>query len=539
MNQEKSKVAASASSLSVGAVDSNKELSISKDFYRALLIENFEDFCVYTVNQEGKVSSWGSAAERMLGYQAEEVLGKEISHFYTPEDIKNGLPEQEIREAIQSGKGLKEQEHLRKDGSRFWASVLLFPIKNELGGIVGFTKVVRDISAFKHAEQKLQDALLYARSIVETVRGPLVVLDGKLRIKTANRAFYRIFRVSPGETEGQLIYDIGNRQWDIPQLRRLLKDIIPHGTSFDDFLVEHVFERIGFKIMLLTARAIAQESDHSELILLAFEDITERKQAETALEQEKVKLKEINGRLQNFNSMISHDIRSPLRTISAFVELLVSEHKSKLDDEAGKYLDEIRQGVARANNLVTDLLAVSKIEHTQNAYAEVNVLDLIKSALDQIGPDVQKDNVTIVKQENIPVIHCDPIRMKEVFVNLISNAIKFSAKQGQESPKVRVGYADKGSDYEFHVKDNGIGIAEEDQHKIFDMFKRLHSQDEFEGTGLGLHLVKEIIKAHNGRLWVNSKVGKGSTFYFTLPKVMPRNEAPSEGSSPDRRKRLV
>src|SRR3989344_5317474 len=133
----------------MGALDSNKELSVCKEFYQNLLIDNFEDFAVFTVDHEWKVTIWSKAAQRMLGYEEKEILGKEISQFYTPEDVKNHLPEREIKEAIQSGKGLDEQEHLRKDGTSFWASVLVFPKKDDSGNIVGFTKIVRDISEFK------------------------------------------------------------------------------------------------------------------------------------------------------------------------------------------------------------------------------------------------------------------------------------------------------------------------------------------------------------------------------------------------------
>jgi len=510
----------------MGALDSNKELSVSKEFYQNLLIDNFEDFAVFTVDHEWKVTSWSKAAQRMLGYEEKEILGKEISQFYTPEDVKNHLPEREIKEAIQSGKGLDEQEHLRKDGTSFWASVLVFPKKDDSGNIVGFTKIVRDISEFKKAEQKLQDALLYAHSIVETVRGPLVVLDGKLRIKTANKSFCRIFRVVPAETEGSLIYDIGNRQWDIPQLRKSLEDIIPRGSSFEDFVVDHTFESIGHKIMLLNARTILQGSDGTELILLAFEDITERKQAEAALEQEKNKLVEINERLKDINTMVSHDIRTPLRIITSFTDLLFSKHKSKMDREASDYLDHIRLAALRANNLVTDLLDLSRIERSKNVYSKVDVLEVIKSAVTFIGAGNQKKPVEIEIQQNIPLVHCDPVRIKEVFVNLIGNAIKYSSKQDQADPKIKIGYADRNSHHEFFVEDNGIGIAEEDQQKIFEIFKRLHSQDEYEGTGIGLHIVKRIILAHKGRLWVRSTVGKGSTFYFTIPKAQAEDSAP-------------
>lgn len=243
-----------------------------------LLAENVLDYAIFVIDGERQVRTWTAGAERLLGYTEAEILGKSADIFFTPEDREAGEPEREANQALTFGRGDDDRWHLKKDGSRFWSSGVLTPLLDETGTLRGFAKIMRDRTDLKQAEIAQADALSYAESIVETVREPLVVLDSDLRVRTANRSFYRTFGVSPEQTEGQLIYDLGNRQWDIPELRTLLEEILPENTTFDNFEVVHEFEEIGQRSMLLNARK--SEGNHTQLILLAIEDVTERRRLE-------------------------------------------------------------------------------------------------------------------------------------------------------------------------------------------------------------------------------------------------------------------
>jgi PAS domain S-box-containing protein len=245
-----------------------------------LLVENVKDYAIFVLDAEGQVQTWCAGAERLLGYREDELIGESAARFFTPEDIQADVLRQEMQEALVKGRGEDDRWHVRKDGSRFWSSGVMTPLRDEGGTIRGFAKIMRDRTDFRLAEDARNDALAYAENIVETVREPLVVLDTDLRVRTANRSFYSTFHVAKEATEGRLLYDLGNRQWDIPALRKLLEDILSRNTSFNDFEVAHDFEAIGHKAMLLNARRIYRKGNDTELILLAIEDITERWRAE-------------------------------------------------------------------------------------------------------------------------------------------------------------------------------------------------------------------------------------------------------------------
>lgn len=243
-----------------------------------LLLEHIRDYAVFALDVQGRVLSWSAPAQRLLGYGAQEAVGQPAERFYTAEDIAEGVPARELQQALMAGRVEEDRWLVRKDGSRFWSGGVTTTLHGADGGLRGFAKVVRDRTAERQAEQARDEALAYARSIVETVREPLVVLDGKLRVLSANRAFYAAFRVAPTDTEGRLLYDLGNGQWNIPRLRSLLEDILPQRSAFEAFEVEHDFPGVGHKAMLLNARRLRQAN--AECILLACEDVTERRRAE-------------------------------------------------------------------------------------------------------------------------------------------------------------------------------------------------------------------------------------------------------------------
>ena len=275
-----------------------------------MLVAELTDFVIFLTDPTGCIVSWNPGVERILGYTETAWLGQSAELIFTPEDRAQGVPQREMGKAAREGRSPDIRWHLRKNGERFYVEGTLVALRDETGQLLGFSKVMRDITERKNRELALQDAVRYAESIVDTVREPLLVLNGALRVQSANRSFYSQFHISPEETQGQLLYQLGNGQWDIPLLRTLLEEILPQNKTVGNFEVEADFPAMGRKALLLNARKLWREGNHTELILLAIEDITERKGAAA----QQAALLELGDRLR--------DLRNPADMAGAAAELL-------------------------------------------------------------------------------------------------------------------------------------------------------------------------------------------------------------------------
>ncbi len=276
----------------------------------------------------------------------------------------------------------------------------------------------------------------------------------------------------------------------------------------------------------LSARAESETEDEIGELAQSFNQMTdslveakahvEQKKAE--VEEQKRLLEEANKELDGFVYTVSHDLRAPLRGIDGFSEILQQDYANKLDNEGRDSIARIRSGAKRMSQLIDDLLTLSRISRIKNPFEDVDMYELVNSIIARIEFDIKQHKVELKIAEDLPVVWCDKIKMGEVFFNLINNAIKFSSKNKDRNPYVEVGCNERGAAYEFYVKDNGIGIDSKHHQEIFGIFKRLHRQEEYEGTGAGLSIVKKVIDDHQGSIWIDSQLGKGAAFYFTIPK---------------------
>lgn len=241
------------------------------------------------------------------------------------------------------------------------------------------------------------------------------------------------------------------------------------------------------------------------------------------LTEEKKSLEKVNLELDSFVYTASHDLRAPLRAISSFASFLEEDNKDQLDETGRDHLLEIRKGIGRMTKLIDDLLTLSKISRLQNPYEKVDMNSLVENARKRIEFDLKTKNTKLHIQSGLATVYCDRIKMEEVFVNLLNNAVKFSSKNSP-APEIEVSCLETEDEYQFCVADNGIGIESKFHEQVFGLFKRLHTQEEYEGTGAGLNIVKRIIEDHRGRIWVESELGKGAKFIFTLPKNFSRDE---------------
>src|SRR5581483_3356268 len=269
-----------------------------------------------------------------------------------------------------------------RDAHGRWYSLRILPSVGPDGKIDGAVMMLIDIDAAKRG-------LDFAEAIVETVREPLVILSQNLRVLKANKAFYETFQAAPGETEERLIYDLGNGQWDIPKLRELLENVLPAHSTFRNFEVTHDFEHVGRKVMLLNASEVFNPNAQTRTILLAIEDVTERKQAEDAL-------RATNAELQHFAYALTHDLQEPLRMVVNFSELLGREYAGRLGDEADKFISYSVEGALRIESLLKALLAYWEVaEREQSSFASIDCSAILAKALLNLRATIMESEATV------------------------------------------------------------------------------------------------------------------------------------------------
>jgi PAS domain S-box-containing protein len=373
----------------------------------------------------------------------------------------------------------------------------------------------------KRVGKTTRKAEKYAESIVQTVREPLLVLDSDQRVISANRSFYQTFQVTPREVEGKLLYDLSDRQWNIPKLRKLLEEILPKSTVFLDFEIEHEFKTLGRRIMVLNARRIYHETKRMQMILLAIEDITEQKRVERELKQaEELKqaiaaLKRSNRELEQFAYVASHDLQEPLRMVSSFTQLLAKRYQGKLDKDADEFIAYVVAGAKRMQALINDLLTYSRVDTRGKSFEPIDSEAVFDQAIANLRVAIEEGEA-VITHDPLPSLIADDSQIVQLFQNLLGNAIKF---HGKEPPRIHVSAKQEGNEWVFSFRDNGIGIAPEYFDRIFVIFQRLHGREEYPGTGTGLAICKKIVERHGGRIWVESEPSKGSTFYFAIPAI--------------------
>jgi len=392
----------------------------------------------------------------------------------------------------------------------------------------GLEKARKELEATKISEDEARE---YAESIINTVREPLIALDQDLRVVSVSRSFYEVFKVNPKETVGQLIYDLGNKQWDIPKLRELLETVLPEKATFDNYEVEHDFATIGRRIMLLNARQIKRVLGKERIILLAIEDITERREIENGLEKAHEELKELAAELKRtaqvkseFLANMSHELRTPLNSINGFSEVLYDETFGVLNEKQKKYVNNVLTSGKHLLLLINQILDMAKVEAGKMKLALSNLL--MKNLLNDISMLVadmvskKKIEMSLEIAEDLPNIEADELKVKEIIYNLLSNAVKFTPEGGKIGMRASTRKAD--SEIEVVVRDTGIGIAPENMEKIFEGFFRVDTPYSrvTEGTGLGLPLSKKLVELHGGKLSVESEgLNRGTSVRFTLPIV--------------------
>ncbi|MBW4640002.1 MAG: PAS domain-containing protein [Gloeocapsa sp. UFS-A4-WI-NPMV-4B04] len=446
-------------------------------------------------------------------------VGRPFNHIKSNINVPN--LEQLIEEVIDT-LVIKKQEVQDQDGH--WYDLFIRPYKTLENKIDGAVVMLVDIDTLKSSSEQIKESRDYAEAIIETIPEPLIVLDNNLNVNTANRSFYNTFQVSQTQTESNSIFDLGNGQWNIPQLRSLLEKVLPQSNQLDNFEVEHIFEKIGRKTMLLNARKIrrADEQDH---ILLVIQDITERKLFEEqrdqllAIEQSARSDAEVANRTKDeFLSIVSHELRNPLNSILGWIQLL--RNREFAADKTDHALLMIERSARSQAKLIEDILDASrsKTGKLQVRVSAIALAPVIEAAIDIARPSAQTKNIQIealLEPETIKVSG-DPDRLQQVIWNLLSNAIKFTPAGGRVTVKLER----TGSLASFQVSDTGQGISADFLPHVFERFRQANSSSTRSqgGLGLGLSIVYHLVELHGGTIRAESLgEGQGATFTVQLP----------------------
>jgi two-component system, chemotaxis family, CheB/CheR fusion protein len=445
------------------------------------------------VGRDLRIRRFTRAIEPLLN-----LLPSDVGRLITDFQPQMELPDLR-RLLLDAMEGGSRKPHDIRDAHGRWYSVRVLPSVGPNGKTDGAVMVLLDIDAAKRG-------LDFAEAIVETVREPLVILNQNLEVVKANKAFYATFRSAPEETEGRLIYDLGNGQWNIPKLRELLENILPAHSTFRNFEVTHEFDRVGRKAMLLNASEIFNPNAQARTILLAIEDATDRKQAEEALQA-------TNSELKHFAFALTHDMQEPLRMVVNFTELLAQEYAGKLGKDADKFISYSVQGALRIEALLQALLAYWEVSERERG--RLSLLDcgaVLAQALFNLQAAIAESGA-VITADPLPAVVAEEVPLMQLLQNLVSNSIKYRSK---ETPRIHVSAESDGEGWQFAVRDNGIGIDPQDADRVFGMFKRLHG-NEIPGTGIGLAICKKVVERQGGRIWFESEPGHGATFKFTIP----------------------
>lgn len=361
----------------------------------------------------------------------------------------------------------------------------------------------------------LQVAGALTAAIVETSRYPLLVLGANLHVESTNQAFLDTFLVTRQETIGRLVYDLGNGQWNIPELRRLLEDILPNHSAFDDFEVTRDFHAIGRKTMLLNARQLKGGNDKSRLIVLVIVDVTEQTHAAQTLKETAVDQLRSNAELDQFAAVAAHDLQEPLRMMSSFIGLLESRYGTLFDERARGYMAHVTNGAQRMKEMIEAILTYSRLGHEATVVADIDSAIPFASAMANLRIKIDEAHATIV-EGTLPRVRANLEQLTQIFQNLLGNAVKF--RSDHRPVVIRISAQEAEHEWVFAIADNGMGMDEADHERIFQLFQRVHTERQLRGTGIGLATCKRIVEHHQGRIWVESKRDAGSTFYFTLPR---------------------
>jgi PAS domain S-box-containing protein len=487
-----------------------------------LLVDSVRDYAIFALDQTGRIITWNLGAERLKGYAPHEIIGKHFSVFYTPEDQKARKPDNELAIATVEGRVEDESWRVRKDGSRFWANVVITALRNADGGLVGFAKVTRDLTERRATEETLRLSEERFRLLIQGVRDyGIFMLDPEGHVASWNEGAQRI----NGYTASEILGKHFSVFYPEESLARKLPDyeleVAARDGSFEDegWRVRKDGSEFWSNVIITAMRDASGR-------LIGFSkvtrDLTERRASqERAIEDaRRIAEAEVANKTKSaFLASMSHELRTPLNAIGGYADLLLFGVGGSLMGEQREYLDRLRRSQQHLLGIINDLLNFSRIEAGRITY-DMQLMSLgraIHAVLPMVEPQAAQRGLDI-RVEATPDCHAmgDPAKVEQILLNLLSNAIKFTDRGG--SIVIEQFVLDDAAG--IRVTDTGIGIPDDKLQSIFEPFVQVGRTltTAHEGTGLGLAISRDLARAMNGDITVRSVLETGSVFELALKK---------------------
>ena len=507
--------------------EAERALRESEERFR-LLVEGAEDYAIFMLDPKGNITSWNPGAERIKGYSAEEIIGQHFSCFYPPEKVEAGYPDQELEVAAAKGRFEDEGWRLRKDGSRFWANVIITALRDERGKLKGFSKITRDRTEDLRKDSQIRDSEVRFRRLFETAKDGILILDSSDgKITDANPYITELLGYSTDELIGKELWQIG-----------LFQDIEASQAAFQRLQDEGYIRYHDLPLETKSGRKAEVEFisnvynvDHHAVIQCNIRDITERRQLERAEAQAEA-LADLHRRKDEFLAMLSHELRNPLAAITNAVQILDLQKDEHPLQEKAKTI--IRRQAANLVVLVNDLLEVSRIlgGRIQLHQEDLDARGIVQQAVETARPliDQNKHELTVSLPTEPTWLHADALRLEEVIVNLLNNAVKYTPEGGH----IWLSLQQEGDRIVLRIRDTGVGIVPDSLPHMFELFTQApRSLDRSQGgLGVGLAVVRKLVEMHGGTVEAQSAgPGKGSEFIVRLPVLSPptgRSQIPSK-----------
>jgi len=498
-----------------------------------LLVESVSDCAIMMLDAAGCVRTWNSGARHIKGFEASEILGRSISCFFTPEDIAAHKPESALRDATTTGRYQDDGWRVRKDGTRFWANVVINAIRDADGTLLGFAKLTRDMTEQKTADDALKQSEARLRSILDTVPDAIVIIDEFGLIESFSPAASRLFGYTAEQVTGQ-------------NVKMLMPP--PYRDQHDGYLSR--YRRTGEERIIGTGRvvvglrqdgstfpmelAVGDAKGGKRRLFTGFvRDVTERQRVEAELSEAKATAEAANLAKSEFLSSMSHELRTPLNAMLGFAQLMASDTPKPTPNQTVS-IDQILQAGWYLLTLINEVLDLSLIESGKLVLSPepVSVAEVLSHCQGMMEPIAQKRGITMTFPNfDAPCyVLADSTRLRQVFVNLLSNAIKYNRPNGVivvnciARPHGRI---------RLSVGDTGLGLSPERIAQLFQPFNRLGQESGGEqGTGIGLVVTKRLVEAMNGTVGVESQVGVGTVFWVDLIATDLSCSRPSESQLP-------